>query len=152
MTTDLKEQTRRRLRNLLALQDELIRHFGDTDYNVFIFGSYPTVRYVDGKSDIDIAIYTKDFSLYKKMALFLDDYFEEQHIDPDIFYIDTTMDAPLYCAPLNSAIQFTDYFPEELHAFEARCREKLNETKAKIAEGTRHFASENASSESEETS
>lgn len=147
--TDLKEQARRRLRNLLALQEEMIRRFGDTDYNVFIFGSYPTVRYMDGKSDIDIAIYTKDFSLYKKIALFLDDYFEEQHIDPDIFYIDTTMDAPLFCAPLKSAIQFTDYFPEELHAFEARCRVKLDETKAKMAEEALHTASENASSESE---
>lgn len=142
MTTDLKEQARRRLRNLLALQDEMIRRFGDTDYNVFIFGSYPTIRYVDGKSDIDIAIYTKDFSLYKKIALFLDDYFEEQHIDPDIFYIDTTMDAPLFCAPLKSAIQFTDYFPEELHEFETRCQAKLDETKAKIAEEARHAVSE----------
>ena len=89
---------------------------------------------VDGKSDIDIAIYTKDFSLYKKIALFLDDYFEEKHIDPDIFYIDTSMEAPLFCAPLKSAIRFTDYFPEELHEFEARCRAKLDETKARMAD------------------
>lgn len=131
--TDPKEQARYRLRSLLTLQDELVRRFGDTDYNVFIFGSYPTVRYVDGKSDIDIAIYTKDFQLYKQLALYLEDYFEEKHIDPDIFYIDTSMEAPLFCAPLKSAIQFTDYFPEELHEFEARCRAKLDEIKKNCA-------------------
>lgn len=133
-TNDAKEKARCRLQELLALQQDIERRFGDTDYNIFIFGSYPTVRYVDGKSDIDIAIYTEDFHLYKQLAMYLEDYFEERHIDPDIFYIDTSMEAPLYCAPLQSAIQFTDYFPEELHMFEARCRAKLDETKAKMSD------------------
>ena len=131
-TEDAKEKARARLHELLALQHDLESRFGDTDYNVFIFGSYPTVRYVEGRSDIDIAIYTKDFSLYKQLALFLEDFFEDRHIDPDIFYIDTSVEAPIFCAPLKSSLQFTDYFPEELKAFEERCRAKLDETKATV--------------------
>lgn len=133
-TQDAKEKARARLQELLTLQRDMEARFGDTDYNIFIFGSYPTVRYVEGRSDIDIAIYTRDFSLYKQLALFLEDFFEDRHIDPDIFYIDTSVEAPIFCAPLKSALRFTDYFPEELKAFEERCRVKLAETKATIGQ------------------
>lgn len=132
-TEAAKEKARTRLYELLALQRDVEARFGDTDYNVFIFGSYPTVRYVEGRSDIDIAIYTKDFSLYKQLAVYLEDYFEDKHVDTDIFYIDTSVEAPIFCAPLKSALQFTDYFPEELKAFEERCQVKLNETKVTVS-------------------
>ena len=127
-----KNKARARLQELLALQRDVEARFGDTDYNIFIFGSYPTVRYVEGRSDIDIAIYTEDFSLYKRLAIYLEDYFEDRHVDTDIFYIDTSVEAPVFCAPLKSALQFTDYFTEKLKAFEERCRVKLNETRFTI--------------------
>ena len=129
---DAKEKARGRLRELLTLQRDVTSRFGDSDYNVFIFGSYPTVRYVEGRSDIDIAVYTEDFSLYKQIAMFLEDYFEGRNIDVDIFYIDTSVEAPIFCAPLQSALQFTDYFPERLKAFEKKCQVRLDETKDRV--------------------
>ena len=35
------------------------------------------------------------------------------------------MEAPVYCAPLNSKVQFTDYFPAKPVAFKERCQQKL---------------------------
>lgn len=40
----------------------------------------------------------------------------------DIFYIDTSVEAPIYCAPLKSQIQFTNYYPQKLIDFEAKCQ------------------------------
>ena len=43
-----------------------------------------------------------------------------------------TMEAPVYCAPLTSQIQFTDFFPEELIDFEKRCQDRLEEAREKV--------------------
>ena len=48
--------------------------FGSDKYNIFVFGSYITTRYVEGESDIDIAISTEDVELYKRIALYLEEY------------------------------------------------------------------------------
>ncbi|MCD8371603.1 MAG: nucleotidyltransferase domain-containing protein [Clostridiales bacterium] len=122
-----------RLYGVLNLQKEVKEQFGDKDYNIFIFGSYLTTRYEKGRSDIDIAIYTEKFELYKRLVLYLEQYFEKRGITSDIFYIDITMVAPVYCAPLKSKVQFTDYYPEVLVDFERKCRMKLEETKARMA-------------------
>ena len=135
-TQEAKEKAHARLRELLSLQRDMASRFGDTDYNIFVFGSYPTVRYVEGRSDLDIAIYTENFSLYKQLALYLEDYFEDKHVDLDVFYIDTSVEAPIFCAPLKSALQFTDYFPDKLKEFEKRCREKLAQTRQCLCEPT----------------
>lgn len=132
-SNDEKAKTTERLYGLLVLQQMMAQKFGERNYNVFVFGSYLTTRYVEGKSDIDIAIYTEDFELYKCLALYLEDYFNEKGIASDIFYIDTTMEAPIYCAPLKSQVQFTDYYPESLVQFRQLCQQKLEETKARIA-------------------
>lgn len=129
----VKEQTTARLYELLALQKNVEERFGTSGYNVFVFGSYVTTKYVEGQSDIDIAIYSEDFNLYKRLSLYLEEFFNRKGIKSDIFFVDTTMEAPFYCAPLKSKIQFTDYFPEELIAFQGKCQEKLNETKERIA-------------------
>lgn len=42
------------------------------------------------------------------------------------------MEAPIYCAPLKSEVQFTDYYPEELIKFRQACQRKLEETKARM--------------------
>lgn len=128
-----KTKAMERLYGLLTLQQSMVQKFGECNYNVFVFGSYLTTRYVEGKSDIDIAIYTEDFELYKRVSVYLEEYFNEKGIDSDIFYIDTTMEAPVYCAPLKSQVQFTDYYPESLVQFYQVCQRKLEETKARIA-------------------
>lgn len=130
---DIKKKAIERLYELLALQKDTANQFGETDYNVFVFGSYLTTKYVEGKSDIDIAIYAEDFALYKRLSLYLEEYFNRKGIASDIFYIDTTMEAPIYCAPLKSKVQFTDYYPEKLVQFERVCGQKLAEAKARVA-------------------
>lgn len=101
-------------------------------YNVFVFGSYITTSYRDGQSDIDIAIYSEDFNLYKRLALYLEEYFRARKIESDIFYIDPAMEAPVYCAPLNSKVQFTDFYPDKLVDLKKRCHQRLEEMKARM--------------------
>lgn len=76
-----------RLYELLDLQKEVERTFGDTEYNVFVFGSYLTTAYEEGESDIDIAIYTENFDLYKRLSLYLEEHFDEKGIKSDIFFL-----------------------------------------------------------------
>ncbi len=128
----LKEKAIKRLQGLLDLQKKVEIKFGEKDYNVFVFGSYLTTQYQEGKSDIDIAIYSKDFELYKRLSCYLEEFFNTKGITSDIFYIDTSMEAPVYCAPLNSKVQFTDYYPSELYDFNQRCQNKLDEIKEKV--------------------
>jgi predicted nucleotidyltransferase len=126
-----KEKAVLRLYELLALQKKVEQQFGSDDYNVFVFGSYLTTRFVEGKSDIDIAVYTENFGLYKRLALYLEEYFAYKGVCSDIFYIDTTMEAPIYCVPLKSKVQFTDYFPDKLVDFCQACERRLEEIKGK---------------------
>lgn len=125
-----REKTIARLYELLELQEKVEKRFGIDGYNVF--GSYVTINYVEGQSDIDIAIYTEDFDLYKRISMYLEEYFAEKGIESDIFYIDLTMEAPVYCAPLKSELQFTDYYPKRLVEFGVRCQQKLDEIRVKI--------------------
>ena len=53
---------------------------------------------------MDIAVYTGDFDLYKKLSIMIEDCFTEQDVCCDIFYIDTTIPSPIFLAPLQSAI------------------------------------------------
>lgn len=128
-----KEKAMARLYGLLDLQKQVEIEFGVSEYNVFVFGSYLTIQYEEGKSDVDIAIYSKDFGLYKRLSCYLEEYFANKGIESDIFYVDTTMTAPIYCAPLKSKVQFTDYFPQELVEFQKECQSKLEENRARVA-------------------
>ncbi len=118
-----------RIRNLIPLQTKLSNEFDENAYNVFVFGSYPTIRYDEGSSDIDIAVYTKDIDLYKKIAVIIEDYFYELGIETDLFLIDTSVAAPVYLSALNSQIQFTDYYPDELRLFKGVCQQELMKIK-----------------------
>ena len=129
---EAKEKARKRLYGLLDLQKEVEVRFGQENYNVFVFGSYITTSYRDGQSDIDIAIYSEDFNLYKRLALYLEEYFRARKIESDIFYIDPAMEAPVYCAPLNSKVQFTDFYPDKLVDLKKRCHQRLEEMKARM--------------------
>ena len=120
-----REKTIARLYELLELQEKVKKRFGIDGYNVFVFGSYVTINYVEGQS-------TEDFDLYKRISMYLEEYFAEKGIECDIFYIDLTMEAPVYCAPLKSELQFTDYYPKRLVEFGVRCQQKLDEIRVKI--------------------
>lgn len=123
----------KRLYELLELQKAVEKEFGEDGYNVFIFGSYINTTYAEGQSDIDIAVYTEDFELYKKISLYLEEYYNDKGIQSDIFFIDLSMVAPVYCAPLTSKVHFTDYYPQKLLDFEKKCESKLKEIKARMA-------------------
>lgn len=127
------QDTLTRLKGLIALQGNLEKAFPFAKYNVFVFGSYITTGYISGKSDVDIAVYTEDFELYKKLSIMIEDWFTEQNVCCDIFYIDTTTPAPIFLAPLQSQIQFTDYFPEKLFQFQQKCKELLDKIKVRMA-------------------
>ena len=128
-----KEKAMARLYELLKLQKEIEKKIGQNANNILQFLSYHTTRKVEEHNHIDIAIYTEDFDLYKRISVYLEDYFAEKGIESDIFYIDLTIEAPVYCAPLKSKVQFTDYYPEKLVEFGERCQHKLDEMKARMA-------------------
>ena len=132
MADERKAQALERLRELLKLQNEIESRFGDQKYNIFVFGSYITTRYEAGKSDIDIAVYAEDFELYLQISTYLEDYFNQKGIRSDIFFIDINMKAPFYCAPLNSQIRFTDYYPQKLIDFKKGCQSRLDEIKERM--------------------
>ena len=133
MTDRKKIQAIERLRGLLELQRKIEIQFGDQGYNLFILRSYITTLYEEGKSDIDIAVYADDFELYLQLSMYLEEYFKEKGIPSDIFYVDLNIEAPIYCAPLNSQIQFTDYYPQKLVDFRQKCQRRLDEIKERIA-------------------
>lgn len=128
-----REKALMRLQELLQLQTLLEKKYDTSLYNVFVFGSYVTTNYVEGHSDIDIAVYTIDFSLYKRISADIEEFFYKRNIPVDIFYIDISMAAPFYCAALASRVHFTDYYPEELEQFAMQCQKKLLDIKEKIA-------------------
>lgn len=129
----VENAARERIKKLLDLQKVLFDAYGEDNYNVFVFGSYPTVRFDSAKSDADIAVYTPDFELYKKISVTIDDFFFKNSISVDLFYIDTTIPAPIYLAPLHAQIQMTDYYPEELSEFEKKCSFALMQIKEEMA-------------------
>lgn len=127
-----REQAMKRLYGLLELQKNLEQRFDPNQYNIFVFGSYITVNYIEGVSDIDVAVYTEDFDLYKKISLYIEEYFEKRQIKSDIFYIDINMAAPVYTAPLNSKVQLTGFYPPCLEEFRRACQKVLDQTKMRM--------------------
>ena len=116
------DKDKERLMGLLDLQNKLIDKFGENDYNVFIFGSYITHAYIAGKSDIDVAVYAEDFKKYLQISVFIEEYFNNLGVEQDIFFVNTLMPAPIFCAALESPITLTDYYPQKLSDFYARCK------------------------------
>ena len=127
-----REQAMKRLYGLLELQKDLEQSFDPNQYNIFVFGSYITVNYIEGVSDIDVAVYTEDFDLYKKISLYIEEYFEKRQVKSDIFYIDINMAAPVYTAPLNSKVQLTGFYPPCLEEFRRACQKVLDQTKMRM--------------------
>ena len=122
-----------RIKELIFLQNELKQRLSENTYNVFVFGSYPTLRYNPGQSDVDIAVYADSLEQYKEISLVIEDFFNERDIPVDLFFIDINTPAPVFLAPLHAQIQFTDYFPDELKRFENECATELDKIKRSIA-------------------
>ena len=134
MSTTSKEISAiKRIRELLDLQVELRSSFSEDEYNVFVFGSYPTVRFSESGSDVDIAVYAESLELYKRISVMIETFFEERGIPVDLFFIDINTPAPFYLAPLRAQICFTDYFPEKLRDFEMKCSDELAKIKRSMA-------------------
>ncbi len=119
------DRNRERLFKLLDLQKIIAGQYDEDTYNVFVFGSYVTKGFVEGESDVDIAVYTEDVSAYFAMTVIIKEFFDKLGIEQDIFYIDTSVVVPLFAAPLNSPIMFTDYYPEHLKEYKRKCGQLL---------------------------
>ncbi len=130
--TEYREARLRRLEIIQDLQRQTLVRFGSEGYNLFLFGSYLTNRFIDKKSDVDLAVYTKDKWNYVLIKDFLCDFFKEHGTEADVFYIDTEVIAPVYYAPLKSKARFTDFYPEELERFREECK-KVYDKCEKIA-------------------
>ena len=123
---EFSKELLKRLKLIQDLQKRIHNIFIGKDYNIFIFGSFLTESYKPGKSDIDIAIYCPSVSEYIDIADYILDYFKQYSIKVDIFYIDLNTVAPVYCAPLESAIKFTTYYPDELKDFYKKCKKEYD--------------------------
>ena len=63
----------------------------------------------------------------------IEEFFVNRGINVDLFFIDISIPAPVFLAPLRAQIQFTDYYPEKLREFETECEKELNKIKRSIA-------------------
>lgn len=84
------------------------------EYNVIIFGSFLSEEYSQG-SDIDIAVFSLNSILMRKLYWFTVEYFERLNIDCDV--IEIRLSDSQYIAVnaiLDHKYEITDYVPEEL--------------------------------------
>lgn len=101
-----------------GLQSYLASQFDDTKYNVFIYGSFFTDRFVPGKSDIDVAFYSKDIGLAMELDSAINEYFKDKGIEVDSLFINTNyIDMYVYAYVLIEGIELTEYYPQELQDF-----------------------------------
>lgn len=76
-------EERRRL--LVCFQSELIQKFPDeSDYNVYIFGSFIRQDFKPGISDIDLIIYCNDFLKRCDILDFCSSFFQQEQLPCDI--------------------------------------------------------------------
>ena len=127
-----REQAMKRLYGLLELQKDLEQRFDPNQYNIFVFGSYITVNYIEGVSDIDVAVYTEDFDLYKKISLYIEEYFEKRQVKSDIFYIDINMAAPVYTDTMKSKVHLTLFYTPCYEEYRKACQKVLDQTKMRM--------------------
>lgn len=93
--------------------------FGETDYNVLVFGSYLRSDYRPGESDLDLAIYADDYGKELELLDFLEDYLGARGIPCDIIQICPEQNhACIALAPLGLRVGFTDYYPQWLLTYQ----------------------------------
>lgn len=116
-----------RLSLLLELQNLLIKKYGENDYNIFVFGSFLTLSYQSGKSDIDLAVYADSFQKYVDISVDIENFFNKYNIPFDLFFIDLRYPSSVYYSALSTKYWLTDYYPERLQMFRDKCKEKVDE-------------------------
>lgn len=126
------DKHKERLLKLLDLQKLLSEHYDENTYNVFVFGSFITKDFIEGKSDVDIAVFTSDVSDYFAIATTIKEFFDRFGIEQDIFYIDTSIVIPLFSAPLGSPIMLTDFYPDYLKEYKCQCDKALTECRKEV--------------------
>ena len=112
---------------LLELQNLLIKKYGENDYNIFVFGSFLTLSYQSGKSDIDLAVYADSFQKYIDISVDIENFFNKYDIPFDLFFIDLRYPSSVYYSALTTKYWLTDYYPEHLQMFRDKCKEKADE-------------------------
>lgn len=121
---------------LITLQELTISNQNADTFNVFAFGSFIRDDYKPGTSDIDLAVYAKDYKIARKIYNLLADYLEEKDVPYSLLLIDTDhiYDYVALQAVLQN-VSFTDYSTDELQIFKTRSSIRLvweNEERARI--------------------
>lgn len=81
-------------------------------YNVFVFGSFLTTEFVPGKSDLDLALYTK--GSFIELESIVQEFLSTVSIDSDVIWIKPEFNCNyIDIAPL-VGYRLTDYYPDEL--------------------------------------
>ncbi len=94
----------------------VVDKFPQTDtYNIFVFGSFLRTDYDPLRSDLDLAIYSRDTNLTFQICDFLDEYLNQCEVPHSLLeiFLDQ-LDAYVAVKPLSLNVSFTDYYPEEL--------------------------------------
>lgn len=103
---------------LEQLQNDITSTFTRDDYNIFLFGSFMRDDYDPYNSDIDLAIYTKDYLLYLDVLNYLEDYLNSRDIRYSIIRIDeSNTKAFVAIDPLCHNVGVTSFFPEILKTY-----------------------------------
>lgn len=120
----------------IQMQIDVITKFGENNYNVFLFGSFLREDYDSETSDIDLALYSKDFVLLLDLRTFIERYLDERDIPYSIIQLNEDDDyAFVALDALWKNVSITDFFPESLLTYKIELtnrNRKLNEERAML--------------------
>lgn len=100
---------------LVRFQSELIQAFPDeSDYNVYVFGSFIRRDFKPGISDIDLIIYCNDFLKRCDIYDFCSQFFEQEQLPCDILEYSYMPEGYIFATGILNAFPMTDYYPKAL--------------------------------------
>ena len=82
------------------------------NYNIFIFGSFLTERFVPNKSDLDLAVYTDGDML--ELDFTVQDFLDNYPIECDTIFIKPDFDNNFIDINALAGYRCTEWFPENL--------------------------------------
>lgn len=101
------------------LKNDILQQFTNSNYQIWIFGSFLTDEYVYGESDIDIGIFCDDISELCDIYDWIDNHLNKENIEHDLVIVELDndryyMNIPimLYGKPIME--YFTDKFIDNL--------------------------------------
>lgn len=123
-----------RLQLMKDLKSELKKLYGEDDYNVFCFGSFLTKNFVEGKSDIDLAVYCEDKMKLIQIECTIEDFLQEKvpELSIHLLTIELTSYKFVNSDILIKGVQFTDYFPDYMKVYLYRLRQELRHHNERI--------------------